>query len=411
MAIKGAYEALSRISKILSNTSKFENIKAFNVASYKTLQTTSSKMGEPKLIKDIASKNTRLLAGFDNSLFQNTQLVQDAMTLHWDTMAKLAQMYQTPEIELLKKSLLNNQLEALTTFTQSLSKTSIDAANLSFLKMAKIFEGHDLGLPKGLPSILNLIHVGTAEKLSKSNNICLDIQQKEFYIQNNPLNNATITETNVALSALDILPDISEVEAIEFINQLERNYAYAKDTPVGQKVEAIVSSWTPIIGFDCEHYYHGRPYGEGQLEPYKNSELGQAPINLTRHGRFNYIGESHYYFSNKSKGAELEIKKHSAAEIAQVAKLKPNKTIRMVDFSGEVIGRNKFLEYCRVPYNPNHAELTRHPEYLFPCYVASCCRVHNIDGIKYYGSKEYQNYVSWEDDYFDVVSSDVVSLI
>ena len=40
-------------------------------------------------------------------------------------------------------------------------------------------------------------------------------------------------------------------------------------------------------------------------------------------------------------------------------------------------------------------------EYLMPCYVSDCCEALGFEGIKYYGSKEYNNYVAWSDGYFD----------
>jgi hypothetical protein len=36
----------------------------------------------------------------------------------------------------------------------------------------------------------------------------------------------------------------------------------------------------------------------------------------------------------------------------------------------------------------------------------NCYKYEKIDGIKYYGSKEYTNYVSWDDAYFDCVGFD-----
>ncbi len=39
-------------------------------------------------------------------------------------------------------------------------------------------------------------------------------------------------------------------------------------------------------------------------------------------------------------------------------------------------------------------------EYLIPCFVSDCCKSIGVDGIKYYGTKEYSNYVVWSDGYF-----------
>ena len=54
-----------------------------------------------------------------------------------------------------------------------------------------------------------------------------------------------------------------------------------------------------------------------------------------------------------------------------------------------------------------NTNLHRQREYLLPCFVADCCRESGIEGIKYYGSKEYKNYVSWDDSYFAFEGSEV----
>ncbi len=408
MDIKGRYEFLKRISKVLSSIPTDMVLKNFNSANYKLLQDCSVAM-KPDIVREIALKNVQLFSNIDSPLLQNKIMMQEAMTLHWDTIAKIAQTYQTPELKLLSSSLLNNQTGALSIFLKSINQTSISAANMAFIKAAKIFEIPEFTLPKGLASIIRDVNIGTAEKLKNSSNIKLDITQKVFYIQDSPSNKASILETNVAFSALDILPDITEEESIVFINELENNYAFANTSYVGKKVKDIVANWNRITDFDYDYFYHGRPHKENQDKAYTDEELKRAPSGVTYHGRYNHVGENHYYFSNERKGVILELKKHSTAQTIQIAKLKPKKHIKMVDFSKKVIGKNKFLEYCRMPFN-NSQELTRHREYLFPCYVASCCRVHGIEGIKYYGSKEYKNYVSWQDDYFDIVENKVENI-
>lgn len=146
---------------------------------------------------------------------------------------------------------------------------------------------------------------------------------------------------------------------------------------------------------------------KGEKNFYTEAQLLKAPVGVTWHGRFNYVGESHYYFSNKTKGATLEVKKHSKEKCVQIAKLKPIRAIKMVDLSQEIKTSNKFLEYCRFSPNPqDYSNIKR--EYLLPCFFADCCKTFGIEGIKYYGSKEYSNYVSWHDRYFECVDFEMV---
>ena len=41
---------------------------------------------------------------------------------------------------------------------------------------------------------------------------------------------------------------------------------------------------------------------------------------------------------------------------------------------------------------------------IIPSFVADCCYSNHIHGIKYYGSKEYTNYVTWDDRHFEFLS-------
>lgn len=73
----------------------------------------------------------------------------------------------------------------------------------------------------------------------------------------------------------------------------------------------------------------------------------------------------------------------------QVARLKPKRSIKMMDLSDEITNKNKFLECIRY----TASESVKPNEYLLPEYLATCCKKDGIEGIKYYGSREYKNYV------------------
>jgi len=78
----------------------------------------------------------------------------------------------------------------------------------------------------------------------------------------------------------------------------------------------------------------------------------------------------------------------------------------MIDLSQKITGKNKFLEYCRFSPSPDDYSKVKR-EYLIPCFVANCCEFSGIEGIKYYGSKEYSNYVAWKDSYFACVDFEI----
>lgn len=57
--------------------------------------------------------------------------------------------------------------------------------------------------------------------------------------------------------------------------------------------------------------------------------------------------------------------------------------------------------YQTYPYIKTSGNRPR--EYLIPQFVAECCYACGIDGIKYYGGKDYSNYVTWKDAYFECI--------
>lgn len=85
----------------------------------------------------------------------------------------------------------------------------------------------------------------------------------------------------------------------------------------------------------------------------------------------------------------------------QIVKIKPAKSIKLLDLSGTLLRGKTFLRYLRYSLDGASNRIPR--EYLIPCFVADCCKEIGFDGIKYYGSKEYSNYVVWNDGYFDLI--------
>ena len=394
-AYEGIYSMLSRFEDVLNR---------FNNENYFQLMDNLSKYTPTNIaIEEAVGRHIKMLETLDTRVTQYPMVI-DTLTKQWDILARISDTIKTPEIDKLEKALLRNETSALQKFADSLNVAKhIEAPNIALLKMAHIFE--DVALPKGMISVLNDMHVGTAKILSNSESVSYDTDSKLFYVEQNPDETATVSETNIICSSMQLLSGIDEADLISFLNCLEKHLPFASTHIAGERINEIISEWDSIIDFDCENYYHARVLSEGCC-PYTESQLRQAPYGVTWHGRYNYVGQSHYYFSDVPKGALIEVAKHSKEKRVQVAKLKPIREIRMIDLSNEITTQNKFLEYCRFNPSPNeYSNIKR--EYLLPCYVANCCEMHGIEGIKYYGSKEYKNYVSWNDTYFEFVNSEI----
>lgn len=396
------FEKYEKLAKLFSQQKNI--VSQLNLENYTRLIDHLTKVAVPELaIEEAVVRQVRMLETFNTRIYEQ-HVVLDALVSQWDTLARIAGAYKTKEIVVLEKALLRNEFKALQRFADTLRVAKhIEAPNVALLKMAHAFEG--VTLPKGMTTILNQMHVGTAKVLANSESLSYDAISRRLFVERSPENTATISETNILCASMQVLSGIDEADLISFLNYLEKYPPYASTHIIGKQINDIIASWDRLIDFDCENYYHARALREGSC-PYTESELLQAPHGVTWHGRFNYIGQSHFYFSDVPRGALLEVTKHSKEKKVQIARIRPIRAIRMIDLSGEIETQNKFLEYCRFKPAPNeHPYIKR--EYLLPCYVANCCEMHGIEGIKYYGSREYSNYVSWNDAYFKLVDSEI----
>lgn len=396
------------MESLYSTLSHYENVlNKFNTENYSRLVNNIYRTNMTNTaIEEAVWRQMNVLEKLDIRIYEQPKMLE-AMTKHWDVLAQIANTYKTPEIATLEKALLRNEITALQNFTEALNASKyIEAPSIALLKMSNAFEG--VSLPKGMASMLSDMHVGTAKILSNSESISYDTDSRLFYVEQSPENTATIQETNILCSSMQLLSGIDEADLISFLNFLEKHPPFACKHITGRRINEIIADWNATIDFDKEVYYHARPLPEGSC-PYTEKELGQAPYGVTWHGRFNYPGQSHYYFSDVQKGAQVEASKHSKENQMQIARVKPIRTIRMIDLSEEITVQNKFLEYCRFSPSPEQYHNIKR-EYLLPCYVANCCELHGIEGIKYYGSKEYKNYVSWNDTYFKFIGSEIVNI-
>lgn len=275
-----------------------------------------------------------------------------------------------------------------------------EVSNIAFLKnisgLTTILDDY---FPRGWKSILRRMNKPAADKLSRNADISADIAGKCFITDSVPNYYASVEEMNVFMSSVDLFTDITEMELMELTDKREWDSPHAPECRAGRAIDAIICDWNNFIDFDCDYYYHCRKYDEGKPF-YTETEMRKAPEKYVGNGRYNYSGNSNFYFANTEQGARSEINKHNRKALIQTAKLKPRKHIKMIDLCAENKKRIALLDYIR---RDADVSAVMPPEYRVPQFVCSCCRNAHIEGIKYYGSKKYDNYVSWEDDYFDFV--------
>lgn len=281
--------------------------------------------------------------------------------------------------------------------------------------------GYGGSIPRGTKTFVRDLSKASLERLSVSEDVSVDIRGKRLLAadaetepgacncvgDDSGVVSANVRSFNVLTSSLSFLEGLSEVDMMKFQQLCSDDPAFARDCKAGRVIWETVRDWKDAISFDRPVYYHARLKPAGTA-PYLKDDMAKAPRLLVKAGRFNGPQKAYYYFSDTEHGAMQEIGKHGSEDEAQVTEIKGKRDVRLIDLSGVGRGTNYFLKYLRFPFTNTDQVIP--PEYLVPNFVAQCCRHAGIDGIKYYGSKTYSNYVVWDDDLFRIASMRVVPI-
>lgn len=92
----------------------------------------------------------------------------------------------------------------------------------------------------------------------------------------------------------------------------------------------IVKNIESAISFDSDYFYHARTI-ENNASPFTDEDMTRAPHGITSFGRFNHIGDNYFYFSDQKAGAIEEVRIHSPKSRVQIAKLKANGKVKLID--------------------------------------------------------------------------------
>lgn len=330
----------------------------------------------------------------------NRDLLTNTLSLQMEAISSALQCVQTEEISSLLKSFYQaSWMSGMDKFVRNIESQSFtQAANLAFLCKARGLDSFlKEGYPRGMKTLIKDVHKRTANRLAENENVEVNYKKKIFRPVHNTDCGLNVVGMNIVASSTELFEELKEEELIEFIDVLANKNAFASRHPVGETIWRIIREWNNFMDFDREYYYHGRVKKSNGF-PYTSDEMGKAPNEVVGYGRYNHMKQSHYYFADTENGARAEINIHNRGAEVQVARLRPRRSIRMIDLSNEITSQNKFMECIRY----TASESKKPNEYLLPEYLTTCCKMARIEGIKYYGSKEYKNYVCWDDGYFDV---------
>jgi len=296
---------------------------------------------------------------------------------------------------------------------KSLDCTSIAMPDVSFLKTADLMKSikTELIMPVGLATAISELNKSSVERLTHNNNIVYKSDERRFVSVLNKNDHANAKELNIICKSEDLfeIADSEEVfnenELMNFMTYLDEMPMLAMQNEAGKKIYRIICDFPLRIGFDCNEYYHCRARLKDEA-PYVWEQMKKAPYGVTGPGRFNHAGQSYFYFSDMQTGAETEIYKHMSMQdkndkVLQTVKVGISKNANLIDLSAKSMrGLNTLLKYIRFPLNDNG----NNPRvYLIPSFISMCCKSAGIDGIKYYGGKDYSNYVTWDDGYYSFI--------
>ncbi len=360
-------------------------------------------------ISGLQTASRRITEQF-NTIFSGNELItksfQETLAFQNELLCKTQNYYLTETINSFRTNLFNNNyFAAIEAITNSLKFPLIEAPNIALLKLNKSIMGlTELEIPKGMRSSLESLHMSTAHEMSTSDSVSYDSRHATFLINAEPENSCTAKEANIIYSATKLFDELTEEDLFSFLRHLSTYYSLGLSHYVGQKILKIVKEIENVISFDSNLYYHARSLDQG-LCPFTDEDMTRAPHGITSFGRFNHIGENYFYFSNQKTGAIEEVRKHNPKNRVQVAELKAKDKVKMVDISHDK--ENTFLKYCRFPFDPRSDKKVPR-EYLIPSFFSDCCKLIGFDGIKYYGTKDYFNYVTWSDGHFIFVSQEIL---
>lgn len=331
--------------------------------------------------------------------------------LQVSTLFQLANSFQTAMIRDLQYCFANAQYsEIIKVLNATLSLPRIEAPDVSFIKTSKLVNilEDDLTYPRGFSSSLRDLNKSTAEGIANSNELQYDTGNNLFisssgFIDSKGLN---VVNSGKEIFTFESNEIFTEGELIDFASLLSSTPMLALSVQTGRKIydflKGLYQSGEKSINFDKELYYHCRSH-KSDVMPFTYNQMLMAPYGLPWAGRYNQVGRSNYYFADSRNGAEAEVKKHKANDdVLQTVILRPKKDINLLDLSGTLSRGTTFLRYLRFSLTDLTDKMPR--EYLIPCFVSDCCKALGFDGIKYYGSKDYSNYVTWNDGYFEYVS-------
>lgn len=188
----------------------------------------------------------------------------------------------------------------------------------------------------------------------------------------------------------DLISAITKEEALDFYNHIAKYPMLGLSHPVGQKIIDGLGKFQLVEVSDIT-LFRARPLDKGRDIPYSEPEMFEAPYGKPDQGRWNVRGQGVMYAGDDIEGTIKEAHNPDGLRIT-VLRMTLNETLRILDITSSNCPLFEYCNYPLVDSDPN-----RHA-YLVPNFVAQCCQMKGLAGIRYASTKKsgMMNYVFFD---------------
>ncbi|WP_373232338.1 RES domain-containing protein [Cohnella sp.] len=185
--------------------------------------------------------------------------------------------------------------------------------------------------------------------------------------------------------------NLSLLELHEFKDHLLKYPLLAYMHKTGQKVYALLKKHYEEENYiklkSSSQLYRGRTRKKEKEQPFTNDEMWNPPEGLPQHGRYNTVGVSVLYLSNRKDAIPYEINPFNN-EIIDIAQFKTRKKMKLFNISSFDPGFQGFFNEINEESKP----LKR--AYLLTNFIGNCCTEIGYHGLVYQGvnKRKYTNY-------------------
>ncbi len=244
-----------------------------------------------------------------------------------------------------------------------------------------------------LPTVSGLDYAGLNLVLSVEPTGYVESAQPQIFIKNLDDIEETgipIEESIEVFGLTSVISNITTEEAMDFYNHLSTYPMLGLAHPVGIKIIDELDKFQ-LLKVSGITLFKARPLGKGRDIPYSEPEMFEAPYGKPDQGRFNVRGQGVLYVGDDFEGTIKEAPNPDGQRVT-VLKMTLKETLSILDIASSSC---PIFEYCNYPWvdsDPN-----RHA-YLVPNFVAQCCQMKGLEGIRYASTKKpgMMNYVFFD---------------